>query len=56
MLGRLAEDAALAYAHVETESLRSQVASLNLGLSRTALAPAGALGHLHIFARQIDSV
>jgi len=42
MLGRLAEDAALAYAHVETESLRSQVASLNLGLSRTALAPAGA--------------
>jgi hypothetical protein len=38
MLGRLADDAALAYARAETEALRRQVAALELRLSETGVA------------------
>jgi len=38
MLGRLADDAALAYARTETEALRRQVAALELRLLETGVA------------------
>jgi hypothetical protein len=38
MLGRLADDAALAYARAETEALRRQVAALELRLSEARVA------------------